>query len=72
MKPEFGRCDLLIVALLQKYGPCPIFITFTAAVLSLASSVALVVVDLKFLVGPGLDQKKDQKIPEHGPHKSAV
>ena len=27
----------------------------------------LVVVDLKFLVGPGLDQKKDkhQKIPEH-------
>ena len=61
-----------MVALLQKYGPCPIFITFTAAVLSLASSVALVVVDLKFLVGPGLDQKKDQKILEHGPHKSAV
>ena len=37
-----------MVALLQKYGPCPIFITFTAAVLSLASSVALVVVDLLF------------------------
>jgi hypothetical protein len=34
-----------MVALLQKYGPCPIFITFTAAVLSLASPAALVVVE---------------------------
>ena len=42
MIPVFGRCALLIVALLQNYGPCPIFITFTAALLSLASPVALV------------------------------